>query len=54
VHPGYSFGDHWLSLGCFAVAVIRQPQGLDVKEMHAQVVVEDSTDVTFPAALRPD
>jgi hypothetical protein len=52
VHAGYSFGDDWLSPGRFAVAVIRQPQGLDVKEMHPESSLENAADVALPTTFR--
>jgi hypothetical protein len=54
VHLGYSFGDDWLSPGRFAVAVVRQPQGLDVKEMRPKSSLENAADVALPTTFRAD
>jgi hypothetical protein len=54
VRPGYSFGHDWLSTGRLAVAVIRQPQGLDVKEMHPKSSLENAADVALPTPFRAD
>jgi hypothetical protein len=54
VNLGYSFGDDWLSRRRFAVAVIRQPQGLDVKDMHPKSSLENAADVALPTTFRAD
>ena len=51
---GYAFSDVGLSISRFAVGVVRQPERLDVKEMHSQSRFENAADVTLPASFRTD
>jgi hypothetical protein len=41
VYLGYSFGYDRLSPGSLAVAVVRQPQRLDIEEMHPKASLEN-------------
>jgi hypothetical protein len=40
--------------GRFAFGVIREPQGLNVKEMHPESSLENAADVALPATFGAD
>jgi hypothetical protein len=51
MHLCYSFGKDWFSTSGFALGVIREPQGLDVEEVHPATSTEHSTDMAFATPL---